>query len=161
MWTSTGVALMASSATFWIPAIMFIRWSKRAKKTVLSAEKLQARQAQVQVTAPAEVAEPAAPKGPGIMYRSTVLLFRGIKWTAPRLWAGTRKVSRFTFMVSKAGGKAGTAKWHAYRANKVAQAKAAATPAVSVNPPVDWDKFDQPAFMRVKNASADQHHQIH
>ncbi len=159
MWTSTGVALMASSATFWIPAIMFIRWSKRAKKTVLSAEKLQARQAQV--TAPAEVAEPATPKGPGLMHKSTVLLFRGIKWTAPRLWAGTRKVSRFTFLVTMAGSKAGMAKYQAYRAKKVAKAKAVATPAVSVNPPVDWDKYDQPAFMRVKNASADQHHQIH
>ncbi len=160
MWTNTGIALMATSATFWIPAIMFWRWAKRAKKTVLLAEKQQADR-QVQVTAPAEVAAAATPKGPGIMYRSAVLLFKGIKWTAPRLWAGTRKVSRFTFMVSKAGGKAGMAKWHAYRANKVAQAKAAVTCATPVTPVVDWDQYDQPAFMRVKNASADQHHQIH
>lgn len=110
---------------------------------------------------PPPQAEPATPKGPGLLHRSTVLLFRGIKWTAPRLWAGSRKVSRFTFMVSKAGGKAGMAKWHAYRANKVAQAKAAVTCATPVTPVVDWDQYEQPAFMRVKNASADQHHQIH
>ena len=160
MWTEPDIFMTIASFGFWIPAGLAWRSHTKATRATLLAEKRHAR-VQEQVTAPAEVAEAATPKGPGIMYRSTVLLFRGIKWTAPRLWAGSRKVSRFTFMVSKAGGKAGMAKWHAYRANKVAKAKAVATPAVSVNPPVDWDKYDQPAFMRVKNASADQHHQIH
>lgn len=95
------------------------------------------------------------------MYRSTLILFKGIKWTYPRLWAGIRKVSRFTFMVSKAGTLASVAKYQAYSANKVANAKAAATHAVPVSPVVDWDQYDSPAFIRVKNASADQHRQIH
>jgi hypothetical protein len=43
----------------------------------------------------------------------------------------------------------------------VATAEAAATPAVPVNPQVDWDQYEQPAYQRVKKASADQHQSIH
>jgi hypothetical protein len=112
-------------------------------------------------SAAAPAVEAATPQGPSLLHRSTVLLFRGVKWATPRLFAGVRKVGRFTFMVSKAGGTALVAKYQAYRANKVATAKAAATPAVPVSPVVDWDQYEQPAYQRVKNASADQHHQIH
>lgn len=160
MWTEADVFMTVASFGVWVPAMMFWHWTKRAKKTVLLAEKRQAGR-QEQATASAETVESATPKGPGLLHRSTILLFRGVKWTTPRLFAGIRKVSRFTFMVSKAGGTASVAKYQAYRANKVTTAKAAATLAVSVNPQVDWDQYEQPAFMRVKNASADQHHQIH
>jgi hypothetical protein len=137
-------------ATFWAVH----RWHLSLVKT--REEKKLGRQA---VAAPA--VETATPKGPGIMYRSTLLFFKGIKWTTPRLFAGIRKVGRFTFMVSKAGAKASGAKYQAYRANKVATAKIAAAPAVPVSPVVDWDQYEQPAYQRVRNASADQHHQIH
>ena len=159
MWTEADIFMTIASFGVWVPAALAWRSHTKATRATLLAEKRHAR-VQEQVTAPAEVAEAATPKGPGIMYRSTILLFRGIKWTTPRLLAGIRKVSRFTFMVSKAGGKVGMAKYQAYRA-KVAQAKAVATPAVYVNQTVDWDQYDKPAFMRVKNASADQHHKIH
>lgn len=160
MWTEADVFMTIASFGVWVPAVMLWHWTKRAKKTILLAEKRQAGR-QEQATAPADVAEAATPKGPGIMYRSTLLLFKGIKWTTPRLFAGIRKVSRFTFMVGKAGGKAAVGKYQAHRATNVAKAKAAATPAVPVSHVVDWDQYDSPAFMRVKNASADQHHQIH
>lgn len=160
MWTEADVFMTVASFGVWVPAMMFWHWTKRAKKTVLLAEKRQAGR-QDQATSPTDVAEAVAPKGPGIVYRSTLLLFKGIKWTTPRLWAGIRKVSRFTFMVSMAGGKAAVGKYNAYRSDKVAKAKAAATHAVPVSPVVDWDQYEQPAFMRVRNASADQHHQIH
>ncbi|MDA8153099.1 MAG: hypothetical protein M0003_10370 [Acidithiobacillus sp.] len=162
MWTKPDVFMTIASFGFWIPAGLAWRSHTRATRATLLAEKRHARVAE-QVTAPV-AAVPATPKGPGLMHKSTVLLFRGIKWTAPRLWAGIRKVSRFTLMVSKAGGKAAVGKYQVYRTNKVAQAKAAATPAVPVSPVVDWDQYEQPAFMRAKNASADeafQHHQIH
>ena len=159
MWTESDVFMTVASFGVWVPAMMFWHWTKRAKKQVLLAEKRHAGR-QEQVTAPAEAVEAAAPKGPGLLHRSTILLFNGIKWTTPRLIAGIRKVCRFTFMVSKTGGKAGIAKYQAYKA---AKAKAAATPApaVSVNPTVDWNQYEQPAYQRVRNASVDQHHQIH
>ncbi|EGQ61450.1 hypothetical protein GGI1_06777 [Acidithiobacillus sp. GGI-221] len=160
MWAEADVFMTVASFGVWIPAMMFWQWTKRAKKTVLLAEKRQAGR-QEQSTASAETVESATPKGPGLLHRSTILLFRGVKWTTPRLFAGIRKVGRFTFMVSKAGAKASGAKYQAYRANKVATAKAAAAPAVSVNHQVDWGQYDQPAYQRVRNASVDQHHQIH
>ena len=160
MWTQADVFMTVASFGVWVPAIMFWHWTKRAKKAVLLAEKRQAgRQEQTTVAPDATVA--GAPKGPSLIHKSAVLLFKGIKWTAPRLWAGIRKVSRFTFLVGVAGGKATMRKYQAYRATKAAQAKAAATLAVSVNPSVDWDQYEQPAYQRVRTTSADQHHQMH
>ncbi|CDQ12082.1 conserved protein of unknown function [Acidithiobacillus ferrivorans] len=150
------VFILFTSVVFWGAIIMMVRKAITAHKVINNVKAKANRQEQVD--APVEA---ATPKGPGIMYRSTLLFFKGIKWTTPRLFAGIRKVSRFTFMVSKAGGKAAVGKYNAYRTNKVTKAKATVTHAVPVSPVVNWDQYEQPAFQRVRNASADQHHQIH
>ena len=152
MWTESDIFMTIASFGFWVPATLAWRSHTRATRAALAAEKRHAR-VQEQITAPAEAVETATQKGPGIMYRSTLLFFKGIKWTTPRLFAGIRKVSRFTFIVSMAGGKAAVGKYNAYCTNKVSKAKAVVTHAVSVNPTVDWDQYDSPAFMRAQKTS--------
>jgi hypothetical protein len=150
MWTESDIFMTIASFGFWVPAALAWRSHTRATR-VLAAQKHQ--KVQEQITAPVEAVETATQKGPGIMYRSTLLFFKGIKWTTPRLFAGIKKVSRFTFMMNMAGGKAAVGKYQAYLSEKVTKAKAAAIPAVPVSPVVDWDQYDGPAFMRVKNTS--------